>query len=116
MWENVHFDLETVAEYATIVDNDSVTYEFLMPGLKKDQISIETDDLGQGQPCLLIKSLNTKDTKSWIRNKIYFFYVNPKTRDYDVHLATSKLEDGILYVKVPKKAEKIVKKTKIEIG
>ena len=116
MWEKVHFDLEKVPEYATIADNDSVTYEFLMPGLKKDQISIETDDIGQGQPCLLIKSLNTKDTKSWIRNKIYFFYINPKNSDYDVQLATSKLEDGILYVKIPKKAEKVVKKTKIEIG
>lgn len=116
MWEKVYFDSEKVPDYATLVGNDSITYEFVMPGLKREQISIETDDVGEGQPCLLIKSLNTKDTKSWIRNKIHFFYVNPKSSDYDVQLASAKLEDGILYVKIPKREEKIIKKSKIEIG
>ena len=99
------------------IKDDSVDYEIAMPGLKKEDLKIQSKNTEDG--IVLISGSRTNDVStpyqvSTIKNKHdYKLYLDSTV--YDLESIKAKMQDGILYLSVPKRKEKLPKKLEIRV-
>jgi HSP20 family protein len=79
--------------FKTKEENDKFIYEIPLPGYSKDDIEIEVDD-----NVLTVKTKDSMKSTDW---KSSFSY-QKTLKNVDVENITSKLENGILYIYIPK--------------
>lgn len=96
-----------------------VNYEIAMPGFKKEDVKIEFKiEDGCEQLNIQCKKEDASE-KEYIVSKIkrsYNYYIKLDSNVFDVEKTTAKMEDGILYLDIPKKEEKLPKKVEIKVG
>ncbi|HEY3420794.1 MAG TPA: Hsp20/alpha crystallin family protein [Methanomassiliicoccales archaeon] len=98
-------------------EDDQYVLEAELPGIKKDEVSVEI-----GEEAVIIKAQKEKNVqeqgKGYVRRErgyISFYRQIPLPADVDNSEARAKLEDGLLIVTLPKKAEKEGGKKKLDI-
>jgi HSP20 family protein len=117
--KDYYYSEKSTVDYNRLQDEYGVNYEIAMPGFKKEDVKIEFKSEDDDS------YLNIKTEKPIDSEKKYAMLsikqnhnVNIKldAAVFDVEKITAKMEDGILYLNIPKKEDKLPKKVEIKVG
>ena len=102
-------------QYDIIEKDNEYTLEFMLPGFKKDSVSINVDD-----DTLFIEGERKVDENVKYNRKGSFYGKFKKSftlpEDVEANNIDASFQDGILSIKLPKRSEKKVSKKSIKIN
>ena len=102
-------------QYDVIEKDNEYTLEFMLPGFKKDSVSINVDD-----DTLFIEGERKVDENVKYNRKGSFYGKFKKSftlpEDVEANNIDASFQDGILSIKLPKRSEKKVSKKSIKIN